>query len=254
MFRETPSSAATGRDSAHRLTPPRIDEDQSAPRTIGCSALVEAVAGARRAMTTSAENEMTKSKSLVATLATVALLAGAVPALGHGNSGAGESMGPGAAGPGMTGPNVLGQGMMGQGMMGQGMMGQGMMGSGLMTGPGQAMTPCFVMMPMMMAPAMMGPGTMGPGMMGPGMMGPGMMGLGTPQGGAAQLERDLSKDDVRTKLEKHLTALGNPRLQVGPVTETDDNTVAAEIVTKDGSLVEKLMIDRHTGMMRRSAE
>jgi hypothetical protein len=74
------------------------------------------------------------------------------------------------------------------------------------------------------------------------------------QGFATGPEGDLSVDDARKTLEQHLAWLGNSRLQVGPVTVVDDNTLAADIVTKDGSLVEKLVIDRHTGAMRRSVE
>jgi hypothetical protein len=147
----------------------------------------------------------------------------------------------------------MGQGM-GPGMMGPGMMGQGM-GPGIM---GQGM-----------GPGMMGQG-MGPGMMGqmvPGMMGPGMgghhpmrsdmmmgQGTGSGMGGWSGLEgrrvlpmMQLSADDVRIFFERYLESLGNARLKVGKVTETDNDTIAAEIVTVDDSLVEQFEVDRHTG-------
>jgi hypothetical protein len=121
--------------------------------------------------------------------------------------------------------------MMGQGMMGQGMMGPGMMGYGM--GPG--------MMGQGMGPGMMGQGMMGQGM-GPGMMGQGMM-------GSAQTAASLDVATVKAYLERWLDWQGNPRLKVGNVTEKDEATISAEIVTTDNSLVEKLEVDRRTGMM-----
>ena len=142
--------------------------------------------------------------------------------------------------------------MMGQGT-GPGMMGQ--MGPGTMT-----MMPCYyastgqgtgMMMCPMMGSGMTGSGMMGPmmgqGMMGPGMgmTGPGMMGSMSGAPGEAQ----LSKDDVKANVERWLAMQGNPRLKVGDVTEQSD-TVTADIVTIDNSLVQRLAVDRRTGMMR----
>ncbi len=125
--------------------------------------------------------------------------------------------------------------------MGSGMMGSGMMGSGMM-GPGQGYG---------MGPGMMGSGQ-GYGMV-PGMMPPGY-GYG-PQPGygmgpAIDQGEDLSVDDVRDRIERNLAWHGNERLMVGEVTEADEDTVIADIVTKDGSLVRRFRIDRHTGQMR----
>ena len=145
---------------------------------------------------------------------------------------------PYAMAPGMMGPGMMqgmGPGMMGPGMMGQGM-NPGMMGPGMMPGMGQGM----------------GSGMMGPGMMGPRMMNPGMMnqgqGSGMMPGGSP--DADLSADDVRATLQRSLEWHGNPRLEVGDVAEADDDTITADIVTKDGSLVQRFMVDRHTGAMR----
>lgn len=121
---------------------------------------------------------------------------------------------------------------MGPGMMGQGM-GPGMMGPGYGMGQGQ-------MGPGMMGPGMMGQG-MGPGMMGQGQMGPGMM---------QPLRQDLSAADVQHIMEHRLSGQGNPNVKLGKVEEKDDDTIVAEIVTKDGSLVQKVEVDRHTGWMR----
>jgi hypothetical protein len=163
----------------------------------------------------------------------------------------GQGMGPGMMGQG-TGPGMpmqpgqmpgMGPGMMGQDM-GPGMMGQGM-GPG-MTGQG--------MMGQDMGPAMMGHG-MGPGMMGQGMMGQDMGPAMGPRTGFGLEGRrvvpmvQLSTDDVRVFFERHLAALGNERLKVGKVEAVDDNTISADIVTVDDSLVESFEVDRHTGLI-----
>lgn len=113
----------------------------------------------------------------------------------------------------------------------------------------------------------MGPGMMGPGQgMGQGMMGQGMMGYGYGMGQAAPgagwgshcpnaettaLDKDLTVDDVRERLGRNLQMQGNERLKVGDVLRTDDDTIVAEIVTVDDSLVQRLEIDRHSGRMQR---
>ena len=103
----------------------------------------------------------------------------------------------------------------------------------------------------------------GPG--GYGMMGGGhsMMGGGYPMmGGApgagfdchgsqqASLDKELSIEDVKSSFERHLAMRGNPNLKVGEIAEKDENTITAEIVTKDGSLVRGFEIDRKTGQRR----
>ncbi len=179
--------------------------------------------------------------------------------MGPGMMGQGYGMGPGMMGPGYGGPGQqqwpMGPGMMGPGQqqwpMGPGMMGPGQqqwrMGPGMM-GPGYSM-----------GPGMMGPGySMGPGMMGPGNgMGPGMMGPGYGMNPGQQTwaaprvtpRMDLSTDDVRSYFEGQLAAEGNKRLKVGKVQALDDNTIEAQIVTVDGSLVASYKVDRHTGVI-----
>lgn len=98
----------------------------------------------------------------------------------------------------------------------------------------------------MMGQGMMGQGQMGPGMMGPGMMGQGQMGPSMMQ----PLREDLTAKDVKHMMEHRLGWMGNPNINVGKVEEQDDDTIIAEIVTKDGSLVEKMKVDRHTGMIQ----
>ena len=96
-----------------------------------------------------------------------------------------------------------------------------------------------------------GTGGYGPGMMGgygPG-YGPGAAGPGW-RGG----DLKLSTDDVKTRLERWLTWRGNPRLKVGEVKEKDADTVEAAIVTVDNSLVQKFIVNRHTGFFQPSGD
>ena len=133
--------------------------------------------------------------------------------------------------------------MMGPGMMGGGMMGPGMMG--MMHGDDD-------MRPGMMGPGMMG--MMGPGMMGPGMMGPGMMGGGMMSGAGGFImlpaPAQLSAADVTYNLERMLAARGNPHLKVGKVEDKDSDTIVGEVVTTEGSLVERYEIDKRSGLAK----
>lgn len=76
---------------------------------------------------------------------------------------------------------------------------------------------------------------------------------GCPMGGmgmgqqAAKLAKPLTIDDVKSLVTKRLAAHGNERLKVGKVTEKDGNTIVAEIVTVDNSLVRTIEFDRNTG-------
>jgi hypothetical protein len=180
-------------------------------------------------------------KMLLAAVVATGLGIGATgTALAHGPGG--QSYGGQGYGHGMMMPQMMScPAMMGFGMHPGMMMHHGMLGHG------------------MMHHGMMGPGMMGPGMMGPGMMGPGMMGRGMGQGmmmepgsgmhGGGQA--DLSADEVRARLERWLAWQGNPRLALGDVTEESEDAVVADIVTQDGSLVDRLRVDRHTGAMQR---
>lgn len=92
-----------------------------------------------------------------------------------------------------------------------------------------------------MGRGMMGPGMMDYGMPGPRMNGPHMM---------APLRQDLTAADVQHMMEHRLTWGGNPHIKLGKVEEQDDDTITVEIVTREGSLVDKLAVDRHTGYMQ----
>jgi hypothetical protein len=146
-------------------------------------------------------------------------------------------MGPGYGGYGM-GPGIMGPGYGGYGMgpgyggygMGPGMMGPGYGGYG------------------------MGPGYGGYGM-GPGMMGPGYGGYGMGPGYGygygpqyQQPQKPLDENDAKAELENYLKSTRNPNLKLGKI-EDKGNAFEADIVTQNGSLVNKILVDKHTGWM-----
>jgi hypothetical protein len=93
----------------------------------------------------------------------------------------------------------------------------------------------------------------GPGMMGRGMgagYGPGAFG-DCPLAQAAQ-GREVTVDTVSAFLERRLAMSGNERLKLGEVSEQGEDAIVGEILTKDGSLVERLVFDRHSGRMLRA--
>jgi hypothetical protein len=118
----------------------------------------------------------------------------------------------------------------GQYGMGPGMMGQGY-GSGPGWGPG----------------GMMGQGYGPGGGWGPG----GMMGSGQGYGYRSynRSGQPITLDQTKVLIEHYLTTIGNPNLKSGKITDKD-KYFEAEIVTKDGSLVDKLMVDKQTGWMK----
>lgn len=58
---------------------------------------------------------------------------------------------------------------------------------------------------------------------------------------------ELSVGEVRGLMESRLARWNNPNVKVGDVAEKDDAVIVAEIVTQDGSLVERITFDRKTG-------
>lgn len=103
---------------------------------------------------------------------------------------------------------------------------------------------------------MMGRGGSGPGAgYGPG-YGPGMMGGGFGPGMMARGDWDdaedlnLTVEQVTRRFERRLAVSGNNRVKLGTVAEKD-GTITVDIVTTDkGGLVQRLGIDRKTGLMR----
>jgi hypothetical protein len=111
-----------------------------------------------------------------------------------------------------------------------------------------------------------GEAQMGSGMMGPGYgMGSGIMGSGTgqgmwgtregyqnnPQNGSQykEFQRPLGPREARAILEDYLKSKRNPNLKLGKIRD-DGYAFEAEIVTKENSLVDKILVDKNTGGMR----
>jgi hypothetical protein len=94
---------------------------------------------------------------------------------------------------------------------------------------------------------------MGPGMMGPGMMGPGYgYGYGPRYGYGQQYQqpsKPLSENQARQEVENYLSSTRNPNLKMGKI-EDKGNDYEVNIETKDGSLVNKLLVNKDTGWMR----
>lgn len=125
---------------------------------------------------------------------------------------------------------------MGPDMMGQGYgMGFGMMGRGYGMGPGM----------------MHGGWGMGPGMRWGRGMDPayGQYGPGYPGSRYQQPQKPIETDDAKKMLENYLESIGNPNLKLGKI-KGKGEAFEAEILTKDGSLVDKIIVDKGTGWMR----
>ena len=99
---------------------------------------------------------------------------------------------------------------------------------------------------------------MGPGMMGGYGMGPGMMwgpGYGPQQYPQQQYQqypqpqKPLEEKDAREIAENYLRNMRNPNLKLGKMKDAG-SAFEAEVVTKDNSLVDKVLIDKATGWMR----
>ena len=94
----------------------------------------------------------------------------------------------------------------------------------------------------------------GPGHMA---MGPGGAAMGNPQlCPAAMIQQNegkpLNADQAKQLLDGYLSRQNNPNLKLGEVKESGDVFEAA-ITTKDGSLVEKIQVDKKTGWFRRAS-
>ena len=99
-------------------------------------------------------------------------------------------------------------------------------------------------------------GPVGPGMMatmghGPGMGGPGIGGAGRAAMWGPEPSRAFTADDVRRIVDGRLAWRRNDRLKIGKIEERDANAIVVEIVTVDGSLVDRVAVDRNTGRGRR---
>lgn len=166
---------------------------------------------------------------------------------------------------GMMGPGRMHRGMMEPWDMGPGGYGgrycpnlpYGSFRGGYGMGPGM-MGPGYGMGPGMMGPGYgMGPGMMGPGYeTGPGMMGPGWgMGMNRSWSGNDDQQQSghhmgpLAEKDAEEIVGNYIRSTRNPNLKAGKI-EDSGNAFKAQIVTKDNSLVEEVLIDKRSGYMR----
>ncbi len=95
----------------------------------------------------------------------------------------------------------------------------------------------------------MGPGMMGGRGNGYG-MGPGMMGSGQGYGPSQeQPQKPIDKEQAKSMVENYLKSTGNPNLKLGDIKDEGQN-FQADVVTKDNSLADKILIDKNTGWMR----
>ena len=82
--------------------------------------------------------------------------------------------------------------------------------------------------------------------------GHGMMGYSYDRQGDGQTggNLNLTVDNVKSRMERMLAWRGNPHLKLGDVKEKDADTITADVVTKDNSLVERFDFNRHNGSYR----
>jgi len=79
--------------------------------------------------------------------------------------------------------------------------------------------------------------------------GMGMMGRGFGRHMMQPYRTDLSADEAKHMMKHRLEWQGYSNLKPGEVEETDDDTIHVEVVTKDGTFVQRFKIDRHSGLM-----
>ena len=79
-----------------------------------------------------------------------------------------------------------------------------------------------------------------------------MRGYGAPPWSSWSSARDLnlSVDAVKAEAERWVAWQGNPRLKLGDVKEKDADTITADVVTRDNSLVQRFGVNRHTGVVQ----
>jgi hypothetical protein len=64
-----------------------------------------------------------------------------------------------------------------------------------------------------------------------------------------QAQEPLNETDAKAMVDEYVNSTRNPNLKVGEIKEKG-SSFEAEILTKDGSLVDKIAIDKNTGWMR----
>lgn len=64
--------------------------------------------------------------------------------------------------------------------------------------------------------------------------------------------RNVSVDDVRDHFDRVPKLQGNPRVKLGAIKDADKDMIGAEIVTSEGSLVDRLSVKRWSGVIQRT--
>jgi hypothetical protein len=64
-----------------------------------------------------------------------------------------------------------------------------------------------------------------------------------------QPRKPMEEKDAKAMLENYIQSTRNPNLKLGKIKEKD-NYSEAEILTKENSLVDKILVDKFTGWMR----
>jgi len=82
----------------------------------------------------------------------------------------------------------------------------------------------------------------------------GMMGGPSVLSGMPHGPEEMTPERVRAFMDHQLTQLGNPRLKIGQIARAADGNITAEIVTIDGSLVQKLSFNRYPGLVRQISD
>ncbi|MGD8367240.1 MAG: hypothetical protein PVG78_06355 [Desulfobacterales bacterium] len=103
-----------------------------------------------------------------------------------------------------------------------------------------------------MGPGMMGPGDYGRRGMGPGMTGPGYgydRGSDYPDNPRYRHREPLKKEEAKEQVQQMLAQSRNPNLKVGDV-EDKNRFFEVDILTKGGDLVDKMQVDKESGLMR----
>jgi hypothetical protein len=80
-------------------------------------------------------------------------------------------------------------------------------------------------------------------------MGPGMMGPGYGYNRQYQQSQEpVNEKDAKGIIENYLNATRNPNLKIGKIKD-EGSAFEANIVTKNGSLVDRLLVDKDTGWL-----
>ena len=73
--------------------------------------------------------------------------------------------------------------------------------------------------------------------------------MGGPGGMSYNKGQPVTKEQAKQLLENYVGSKNNPNLKLGEITDKGD-VFEATIVTKDGSLVEQIPVDKNSGWFR----